>query len=109
MVVDDNSEVQPLEFQGISEAPLFLSGERYYCCHLESFWPALVRGIHTKCCIPAQRLPSAGTLLAKDGKQAGQQGVKLAKFGPLQSWSVKHTGDAYQVRLTCQPNSLLVH
>ncbi|KAK9918243.1 hypothetical protein WJX75_002529 [Coccomyxa subellipsoidea] len=63
MVVDDKSEVQPLEFQGISEAPFFLSG----------------------------------TLLGKDGKQAGQQGVKLAKFGPLQSWSVKHTGDAYQI------------
>ncbi|BDA51554.1 DNA (cytosine-5)-methyltransferase 1B [Coccomyxa sp. Obi] len=47
--------------------------------------------------ISNESLLLSGTLLPKTGKQAGQQGVKLSKFGPIQSWSVKQTGDSYQI------------
>lgn len=112
--MDDKNEQQPLELHGISNENFLLSGRTNSTfCLMMGYFPSKTVGLCIVQNNNAQQNNNvyleaihkiAGTLVPKDGKQAGQQGVKLSKFGPIQSWSVKHTGDTHQVCEACASN-----
>ena len=43
-------------------------------------------------------LTAAGVLYPATGLLSKQEGVRLAKFGPLQSWTIHPNSDGYQAR-----------
>jgi len=60
------------------------------------------------CCNPCSCIPvnlvraATGTLYPRDGQISKEQGKLVAKFGPLQSWSIAGKADSYQVLLKPQ-------
>jgi len=70
---------------------------------LSSLWHVMLSCCNPCSCIPVILVCAAtGTLYPRDGQISKEQGKLVAKFGPLESWSIVGKADSYQVLLEPQ-------